>query len=150
MKKLIAYSLLANVLALLTFVFFTRWIYSGFAFGVVLFELLLITFVSELKDKKSYRVFVIPALLPLMSFYSLELVSLLTYSDFDFSPWLYLSSTLSFIIVNELYIRLIKENYYFKELKYSQKVGARKVAVTCILNGLILSLGIIIFMHIYG
>lgn len=143
MKKLLIFSLLADTLTLLIFFCFTSWLFSALAFGMILLGLFFLAFISEINNQKSYRVFAIPALLPTLSFLSLEVLPGSNHG----LPWLYLSTVFSVFLVCSLYSSLIKNNYYYKELKYEQRVTQRKVAAICLLNGFILSLGELLIIY---
>lgn len=149
MKKLIIFSLIADLCLIVLFFILTRWLFSSAAFLAIIFLCFCSALLFEHYEQKLYRLVFIPTLLPAISFCGLDLLSLINSDTTIAWPWLYLSTILAYVLFSKLLNFFVLEDSYFRELKYSQGIGRRKLLAIVIANLIILSLTILVIIDHY-
>lgn len=149
MRKLIIFSLVADLLLVALFFVLTRWLFSTAAFWVISFFILSAMLFFEHYGKKTYRLVFIPTLLPVISFCSLDFVGWFLNSSILAWPWLYLSTLVACVLAFRIFNHFVLESAYFRELKYSHNISRRKLSALAVVNLIFLSLAILVIIDHY-
>lgn len=148
MKKLLWISVFGNLLIVGFFSLITALFSSATAFFMLL--LILVTWAfMEREEDRAYRIISIPALVPTLAFLFFKGLRLMNSELFSNWHWLYFCSVLSAILVVYFFKVFVRDDRYFRELRYQQGLTASKLSTLALVNGLFLSLLIPLVMIYY-
>ncbi|MFA5163483.1 MAG: hypothetical protein WC441_03050 [Patescibacteria group bacterium] len=149
MKRLIAFSLVADFCLIILFFLLTRWVFSAAAFWIINLLLFCLVLFFEYDGDKAYRLVLIPTLLPVISFSGLDFVNWFIGSPMIAWPWLYISTLVAGALVCRLFNHFVLEDAYFRELKYSSGINRFKLIALAATNLLLVSLAIMVIIDHY-